>query len=282
LVVAAMADSKDDGVRSDGFLSRWSRRKQDVRAGVPVAEVPLPDVALATDSAKPLQPHNLKPNQPLAQQNIAGAATNTVASDSAEADDHTRARALPPAPTLDDANALTIESDFKPFMVSNVSPEVKNAAMKKLFTDPHYNVMDMMDIYVDDYSKSDPIPESMLKEMVSVKFLKLFERDEEEAVTSGEKSKNAAQTAPLAQPVADTSQETPPQARDDAYTPVPQTVAQLAPSAPLDFETASQPLQALESPSPLPFDTPNPHDDPDLRLQPNHAPEREGVGRRAG
>jgi Protein of unknown function (DUF3306) len=273
-----MADSKDDGIRSDGFLSRWSRRKQDVRAGVPVAELPLPDVTLATDAAKPQQPHNLKPNQPLAQQNIAEAATDTVATSDAEA----QANALPAAPTLEDAKALTIESDFKPYMVSNVSPEVKNAAMKKLFTDPHYNVMDMMDTYVDDYSKSDPIPESMLKEMVSVKFLKLFERDEEEAVSSDEKSKNAAQTAPLVQPVADTSQETPPQARDDAYTPGAQTVAQLAPSAPLDLEPHSQPLHAPASLSLLPIDTPNPHDDPDLRLQPNHAPEREGVGRRAG
>ncbi len=273
-----MADSKDDGMRSDGFLSRWSRRKQDVRAGVPVAEVPPPDVALAAEPAKALQAQNLKQNQPLAQQNIAGAATNSVVDDGPEA----QANALPAAPTLDDAKALTIDSDFKPYMVSNVSPEVKNAAMKKLFTDPHYNVMDMMDTYVDDYSKSDPIPESMLKEMVSVKFLKLFERDEEEVATNDEKSKNAAQTAPLAQPVADTSQDTPPQARDDAYTPDVQTVAQLAPSTPLDFETASQALHAPASPSLLPLDTPNPHDDPDLRLQPNHAPEREGVRPSAG
>jgi Protein of unknown function (DUF3306) len=264
-----MADSKDDGTRSDGFLSRWSRRKQDVRAGVPVAELPLPSAPVAPA---------LKPNQPLAQQHIAGAATNTVAKDNPQED----AKALPPAPTLDDVKALTTESDFKPFMVSNVSPEVKNAAMKKLFTDPHYNVMDMMDTYVDDYSKSDPIPEAMLKEMVSVKFLRLFERDEEEVAESGEKSKNAAHTAPLAQPVADANPETATQARDDAYTPNLQTVAQLAPSAPLDFEATSQPLAALASPSLIPIDTPIPHDDPDLRLQPNHAPERQSVRRSAG
>jgi hypothetical protein len=29
---------------------------------------------------------------------------------------------------------------------------VKNAAMKKLFADPHFNVMDRLDIYIDDYS----------------------------------------------------------------------------------------------------------------------------------
>jgi hypothetical protein len=267
-----MADSKDDGTRSDGFLSRWSRRKQDVRAGVPVAELPLPSAP-----ADPV----FEQNQPLAHQNIAGAATNTVA-DNGKIQDADAANALPPAPTLDDVKALTTESDYKPFMVSNVSPEVKNAAMKKLFTDPHYNVMDMMDTYVDDYSKSDPIPEAMLKEMVSVKFLRLFERDEEDVPANEEKSKSAAQTAPLVLPTADANPETSTQTRDDAYTPAVQTVAQLAPSAPLDFEAANQPLDALASPSLIPIDTPIPHDDPDLRLQPNHAPERQSVGRSAG
>lgn len=264
-----MADSEDGGTRSDGFLSRWSRRKQDVRAGVPVAELPLP-----TAPGDPV----FKSNQPLAPQNIAPAATHTVVEDNPQAD----AKALPPAPTLDDVKALTRESDFKPFMVSNVSPEVKNAAMKKLFADPHYNVMDMMDTYVDDYSKSDPIPAAMLKEMVSVKFLRLFERDEEEVAANDEKNENAAQTAPPAHPVADKSPEKPLQTRDDAYTPSEQTVAQLAPSAASELETPSRPLNALASPSLVPVNTPTPHDDPDLRLQPNHASERQSVGGSTG
>jgi hypothetical protein len=59
-----------------------------------------------------------------------------------------------------------------------VAPEVRNAAMKKLFTDPHYNVMDGLDIYIDDYSLPSPMPESMLRQMASAKFLKLFEEDD--------------------------------------------------------------------------------------------------------
>jgi Protein of unknown function (DUF3306) len=254
LEAVAMADSAGDGTRSDGFLSRWSRRKQDVRAGVPVADVPPLDTASARATPEALKTRNIQPNQPSAQQNIAQAATNNVASDAPDAD----ASALPPAPTLDDAKALTLESDFKPFMASNVSSEVKNAAMKKLFTDPHYNVMDMLDTYVDDYSKPDPIPESMLKEMVAVKFLKLFERDEEDA----EKAKDEVNLAPVAAPVADATQEPAAQPRDDADTPDMQSVAQLPPS--------------------IPIDNPKPHDDPDLRLQPNHAAERKSVGRSAG
>jgi hypothetical protein len=72
---------------------------------------------------------------------------------------------------------LHSESDFSPFTAKTVSPEVRNAAMKKLFTDPHYNVMDGLDIYIDDYSKPDPIPESMLRQMVGAQFLNLFESD---------------------------------------------------------------------------------------------------------
>jgi hypothetical protein len=77
--------------------------------------------------------------------------------------------------TLDDAEALTQDSNFKPFMAQQVQPEVRNAAMKKLFADPHFNVMDGLDIYIDDYTKPDPIPESMLRQMVGAKLLNLFD-----------------------------------------------------------------------------------------------------------
>ena len=37
--------------------------------------------------------------------------------------------------------------------------------MKKLFADPHFNVMDGLDTYIDDYGKPDPIPQSMLRQL---------------------------------------------------------------------------------------------------------------------
>ena len=74
------------------------------------------------------------------------------------------------------SQALTPESDFTPFAAPNVAPEVKNAAMKKLFADPHFNVMDGMDVYIDDYSKPDPIPHAMLRKLASAKFLKPVRR----------------------------------------------------------------------------------------------------------
>jgi Protein of unknown function (DUF3306) len=242
-----MVDKKVDDLRSDGFLSRWAQRKQAVKAGLPLAEPPAKPVVAEKDV-------KLQEKPPVVQVSTAQPAINNIADNQPE-----KAPAEIPPPTLDDARALTIESDFKPFMAKNVSAEVKNAAMKKLFTDPHYNVMDMLDTYVDDYSKSDPIPESMLREMVSVKFLKLFEREEEEV------------EAPAA---ADAT--TQPIPRDDADTPASQTVAQSDPSV-----ATQTPLSPSSQPALTAASQPD-HDHPDLRLQPNDAPERPGARRSLG
>lgn len=54
------------------------------------------------------------------------------------------------------------DSDFTVFLREEVSEAVRRQAMKTLFADPHFNVMDGLDIYIDDYSLADPIPEEML------------------------------------------------------------------------------------------------------------------------
>ena len=100
-----------------------------------------------------------------------------------------------PAPSLADTQALTPASDFRPFMGQGVAPEVKNAAMKKLFADPHFNVMDRMDIYIDDYSQPDPLPLAMLRQMNGAKFLNLFEdEDKDKAALAGSPAEDTLQT----------------------------------------------------------------------------------------
>ncbi len=42
---------------------------------------------------------------------------------------------------------------------------LKRSALKKLFADPHFNVMDGLDVYIDDYSKPDPLPAAMLAQL---------------------------------------------------------------------------------------------------------------------
>ena len=141
---------------ADGFLGRWSQRKQAVREGKPLVEPAL------TESA---------PEAKLPEKAAEGAAVGNV-----EVPD---VAAKAPPPTLDEANQLHGDSDFRPFIARDVAPEVRNAAMKKLFADPHYNVMDRLDTYIDDYSQPDPLPLSMLRQMASAKFLNLFEDEPE-------------------------------------------------------------------------------------------------------
>ncbi len=139
-----------------GFLSRWSRRKAEVRKNVALDEV----------SEKSLAPP-----------------TKLVGSLDQEGDQKTHldsAAQQKPAPSMADVQSLTKDSDYTQFMAGEVAPEVKNAAMKKLFADPHFNVMDRMDVYIDDYGQSDPIPQAMLRQMVSAKFLNLFEDEDDE------------------------------------------------------------------------------------------------------
>ena len=80
----------------------------------------------------------------------------------------------PPPPTLADVATLTRESDYSRFVAPEVDGEVKNAALKKLFGDPRFNVMDGLDVYIDDYSKPDPLPASMLRQMAQAAFLGLI------------------------------------------------------------------------------------------------------------
>jgi Protein of unknown function (DUF3306) len=227
----------------DGFLSRWSQRKQALREGKPLAE-PAPP-------SQPIQNESLKPNLPLACIEPAQGATNSIVTASQKKEPE----AQPPAPTMSDVHELTPQSDFKPFMRADVSPEVKNAAMKQLFKDPHFNVMDMMDTYVDDYSKPDPLPPEMLRKMAVTRFLGFWDEEEKEAAEK--------------------------KAREDAENESAQNVAQSEPV--ITEETPATPEQiTTESPVIAASAKANTHDHPDLQLQPDDAAGREGALRSAG
>jgi hypothetical protein len=151
---------------ADSFLSRWSKRKQESREAEPAPAQPGAEAAAARSTLVPLPaPAPVATDTEVQPQVIS---TDSPAAANAE---------LPPV------ESLTPESDFRPFMKPDVDPAVRNQAMKSLFRDPHFNVMDMMDVYVDDYSKPDPIPESMLRQMTQSRMLNLFDDlpDEEPA-----------------------------------------------------------------------------------------------------
>ncbi|MGH8649731.1 MAG: DUF3306 domain-containing protein, partial [Burkholderiales bacterium] len=67
-----------------------------------------------------------------------------------------------PPPELPPLDKLTFDSDYRAFFHPKVDEDVRRAALKKLFSDPRFNVMDGLDTYIDDYSKTEPIPPAML------------------------------------------------------------------------------------------------------------------------
>ena len=67
-----------------------------------------------------------------------------------------------PLPTLDDAAALCLTSDFRPFVARGVDQAVQRLALKKLFTDPHFNVMDGLDTYIEDFNNFVPMTADMV------------------------------------------------------------------------------------------------------------------------
>lgn len=128
---------------SGGFLERWSRRKLTSAGKAMLADPPTP-------AAAPLVRGERAPgiDASAAQEGVDDKAAGTSA---AEAQ-------LPPV------EELTLASDFTAFLKEEVSEALRRKALHKLFADPHFNRMDGLDIYIDDYSLPDPIPpEAMAK-----------------------------------------------------------------------------------------------------------------------
>jgi hypothetical protein len=246
----------------DGFLSRWSRRKATARSGPLPAEPGPAPASVAEMAAAPATAPS--PRQPSAQR--AGLPTEPHAPSTAQlqpAAPDARAQPVPPpqAPTLDDVQQLPADApDFSRFVARGVQPDVRNAALKKLFSDPHFNVMDGLDIYIDDYGKPDPLPLSMLRQMTGNAFLGFLQDEEAPPADNAHPVPGDAAGAG-----ADHPGDAPAQSAvslDVADTDTPRLpVADAAPVA----ETA--PAPALELPL---------NEDADLRLQPHDAAGRPG------
>lgn len=124
--------------RGDPFtLSRWSRLKR--RAGAEASGAGHAAPAAVPDP---------------------GAPAPEVAQPAPGCDPEPRAAAGAPQPTPEGAAAarpvlppvgsLTFDADFGAFLQPDVDESLKRAALRKLFADPRFNVMDGLDVYIDD------------------------------------------------------------------------------------------------------------------------------------
>lgn len=171
----------DDG----GFLSRWARRKTAARAGTVVEANP------------PVVP--VGPPQPVAPAPAAApAAAPAVHGQPPAAATIEPAAPRPPPPTWDDVAELTPDAHFGRFVAGDVDPGVRNAAMKKLFSAPHFNLMDGLDVYIDDYGKPDPIPPDMLRRLAQSRMLGLFDdTPDDKPEDESARAESPAETHPI-------------------------------------------------------------------------------------
>ena len=266
----------------EGFLSRWSRRKGQRGADTPAepaapaaspAAAPevggrgdAPDTAALAGRSGARErldsPAVALPPAAAAQAPIAASASAIAAPDTPA---KLATPAAAPLPTLDDVARLTHESDYAPFVARQVDPQVRNAAMKKLFSDPHFNVMDGLDTYIDDYGKPDPLPLAMIRQMTGARALGLFAEEEAaqaKALADAAAAKDAVASATAGPTTLANAQPTPPDTVHSDASP------DGAPAMPL----AQSPIAEPEGP----------HEDTDLRLQPDDAARRPGVGEGPG
>ena len=108
-----MGDAKDLGYE-EGFLDRWSRRKQADRLPEPAATEAMEQQAVPAVDEDPAQ-------------------------ELTDAD-------MPPIDSLDG------DSDFSVFMSPGVSEELRTEALQKLFHQPEFNVTDGLNDYDEDYT----------------------------------------------------------------------------------------------------------------------------------
>jgi hypothetical protein len=137
-----MNDKPDNAAQPPERLSlkRWSRRKLEAaRAQTPPLDAPRETVAAATPPQTPARPAGTAPQ-------------NTDA----------------PLPPIE---SLTIDSEFAAFFKPDVAEATKRAALKQLFRDPRFNIMDGLDVYVGDYTQPDPISPEMMKQLLHTRHI---------------------------------------------------------------------------------------------------------------
>jgi hypothetical protein len=113
-----------------------------------------------------------------------------------------------PVPVLPPVDQLKPESDFTPFMNPKVADGTRRLALKKLFTDAHFNIPEAYEPYSADFTQGEPIPAKILKAInrvrdVAVKGEEKVVEDErlaEAARAEAENAETAAAEAPTQEP----------------------------------------------------------------------------------
>ena len=182
--------------KASSFLNRWSARKRQTTTDAPRVQT---DDAPKLDSVTNLNALNTELNSepasaaPLAtvdalspdEQPLESGESVDSAVESPDADE----------PLLTDADmpqleTLTAKSDLSDFFNKGVSETLRRAALRHVFSLPVYNVRDGLNDYDDDYTKFEPLGDTVTSDMKWHK-----ERKEREAREAEEERKRLAEEA---------------------------------------------------------------------------------------
>lgn len=139
--------SAPDSTRPGFSLRRWSERKLAASR----AAAPVPPAETATG--------------------IAGGESPAPAAVAPAAAVPASAAPAPAQASLPAVESLTFDSDFTAFLRPEVDESMRRGALRRLFRDPRFNVMDGLDTYIDDYGRPDPIPPEIVRQLVQARYL---------------------------------------------------------------------------------------------------------------
>ncbi|MDV7340229.1 DUF3306 domain-containing protein [Terasakiella sp. A23] len=148
---------------AQGFLSRWSQRKQDAKTA------PAPEPVVVAEEA-PVENIPVVANEEPVQEEAL-----TVEQEAMIAD-------------LPDVETLTPESDFSAFMQTGVPEELKRLALRKLWrSNPIFANLDGLNDYDEDFTIIQPLAEGVAEELQKLmKENSRTEPVEEEETAEGE------------------------------------------------------------------------------------------------
>jgi hypothetical protein len=95
-------------------------------------------------------------------------------------------RELPPV------DKLTPESEFAGFMHPKVEDALRRAALRKLFSDPHFNIPDPFEPFSGDWTVGEPITEQVMATLNQARTL-LFSTTQKEQAEAADQAKDAEQ-----------------------------------------------------------------------------------------
>jgi len=131
-------------MQDEPFFSRWARRKKESREGL--SEETVQAVELPAEQI---------PGPGAAEHELEAVAT---------ADDELDGAAVPPL-ELPPLETLTVESDFRAFMQPGVDGALRQAALRKMFRNPIYGIVDDLDPYRADFAAFTPLGDTITSDM---------------------------------------------------------------------------------------------------------------------